>query len=176
MTVQIGFDPSDTVTSANRTTMGKGFSLGTIVKDHKGQEWTYVQAGAAVPQYNIVRVLASGTAAPWTSAGLSGTAGGIKCNAISASASIAADSYGWVMTKGESKVLVTASSTGTIVPTALLYCAVSANAGKVQTTASSGFALLGVSVIATATTSGTTTASAVPVAFWNGIQMTSAAE
>ena len=78
MTIQIGFDPSDTVTSANRTTMGKGFSLGTLVTDHKGQEWTYVQAGSAIPQYNLVRVLASGTAAPWTSAGITGTAGGIR--------------------------------------------------------------------------------------------------
>lgn len=174
MTIQAGFDPSDTITSANRVVSGKGFSIGTTLRDHKGQEWVYVQAGSAIPQYNVVRILASGTAAPFTSAGLGGTAGGIRTHGISASASIAADSYGWIMTKGQAAIKVSASSTGTIVPTALLYAALSAQPGLCQTTASSGFALVGVNVVATATTS--TTASTVAVAFWSGIEMTSAAE
>lgn len=172
--IQIGFDPSDTITSANRIVTGKGFSIGTTVVDHRGYEWIYVQAGAAIPQNNLVRVLASGTASPWTSAGAAGTAGGVLCNAISASASIAADSYGWLMTKGRAAIKVIASSTGTIAPTSRLFAAASANPGLVTVTASTTeVQLVGLRIIATATTSGT--GSAVPVVFFGGIQVTASA-
>lgn len=179
MTIQIGFDPSSPLTSAENIASGKGWGLGDLATDRNGNEWVFVQAGVAIPQNNVVRVLASGTAAPWTSAGQLGTAGGIKCNAISASASIALDSYGWVMTKcrkaGDAAVKVIASSTGTIAPTSRLYAAASANAGLVTVTASTvNFALIGLRIVATATTS--TTGSAVPVVFFNGIEQSSADE
>jgi hypothetical protein len=175
MTVQVGFDPSQTYTSAENLTSGRGWARGSRVTDYRNQEWIYVQAGTAIPQNNVVRVHASATAAPWTSAGMLGTAGGIRCNAISASASIAADSYGWVMTRGEAAVKIIGSATGTIVPTALLYCAASANPGQVTVTASTvNFAAIGLSIKATATTS--TTASALPVVFWNGFQMSTSLE
>lgn len=179
MTNISGFDPSQTLTSAERLATGKGWAPGSIAMDRKGNEWVFVQAGGAIPQYNVVRVLASANqAVVFTSAGLGGTAGAVKCHAISASASIASGSYGWVMTRcrdsGSCYVKCAASATGTYVPTALLYASGTAAAGLVASTASGNFAMVGVSVAATATTS--TTASTIPIVFFHGIQMTTAAE
>lgn len=179
MTIQAGFDPSQTYTSAERLTTGKGWAPGSVVRDRLGNEWLFVQAGAACPQNNLIRVLASANqAAPFTSAGVAGTAGAVKAYAVTASASIASGSYGWVMTKcnavGAAALKVSASSTGTYVPTAGLLACASAQAGLVsQTATTTHFALVGVTVATTATTS--TTGSAVPVVFYNGIRMTSAA-
>src|SRR5574338_369617 len=100
MGIQVGFDPSSTYTSAERLATGKGWAPGSTVHDANGNEWIYVQAGSAIPQNNLVRVLASANQAnPFTSAGVLGTAGAVKVYAISASASISAGCYGWVMTK-----------------------------------------------------------------------------
>lgn len=173
MTIQIGFDPSQTLTSAERLTTGKGWAPGDISVDHAGNQWLFVQAGAACPQNQLIRVLASAhQAAPFTSAGVAGTAGAVKCYAVSASASIASGSYGWVMTKGRAALKVSASATGTYVPTAGLLACASAQPGLVsQTATTTHFALVGVTVETTATTS--TTASAVSVVFFHGIKMTS---
>jgi hypothetical protein len=173
MTIQIGADPAQTLTSAERLVSGKGWAPGDIYRDHNGNEWLYVQAGAALGQNLIARVLASANqAVPFTSAGVNGTAGAVKCYAISASASIASGSYGWVMTKGTAAVKVTSSATGTYVPTAGLLAVASAGTpGHVsQTATTTHFALIGLTVAATATTS--TTASTVPVVFFDGIAMT----
>jgi hypothetical protein len=175
MTIQIGFDPANTLTSAERLSSGKGWAPGSIARDRNGNEWMFVQAGAAVPQNTVVRVLASAhQAVVFSSAGIGGTAGAIKAYAVAASASIASGSYGWVMTKGTAAVKCIASGTGTYVPTAAIYAAGTGGTGLVTSTASSSFALVGMSVAATATTS--TTASTIPVVFYDGIQMTSAAE
>lgn len=176
MSIQIGFDPSQTQTSAERLTTGKGWAPGSVVHDRRGNEWLFVQAGSAIPQNNLVRVLASANqAAPFASAGAAGTAGAVKAYAVSASASIASGSYGWVMTKcqngGDAAIKVSASATGTYVPTAALLACASAQPGLIsQTATTTHFALVGITVSTTATTS--TTASAVPVVFYNGIRMT----
>ena len=174
--IQAGFDPSSTYTSAERLATGKGWAPGSVANDKDGNEWIFVQAGSAIPQYNICRVLASATqAAPFTSAGVNGTAGAVLCYAVSASASISVGCYGWLMTKarktGAASVKVSASATGTYVPTAALYALASAQPGLVSSTATTThFLLAGMVVSATATTSGT--GSAVPVLFYNGIRMT----
>jgi len=179
MTFQIGFDPSQTYTSAERLATGKGWAPGSVTTDRLGNEWLFVQASAAIPQYQVIRVLASANqAAPFTSAGVAGTAGAVKAYAVSASASIASGSYGWVMTKcrnaGSAAVKVSASATGTYVPTAGLLACASAQPGLVsQTATTTHFALVGVTVSTTATVS--TTGSTVPVIFYHGIKMTSAA-
>jgi hypothetical protein len=176
MTIQIGFDPSETLTSAERLASGKGWAAGNVASDQNGNEWLFVQAGAAIPQNNLVRVLASANQATvFTSAGVSGTAGAVKCYAVSASASIASGSYGWVMTKCRqylgAALKVSASATGTYVPTGALYACASAQNGLVSSTATTTHFLLGgVTVATTATTSTTTTA--VPVMFYHGIKMT----
>lgn len=173
MTIQIGMDPSVTLTSAERLTTGKGWAPGSIARDRLGNEWIFVQASAALPQNKLVRVLASAhQAAAFTSAGVAGTAGAVKCYAISASASIASGSYGWVMTKGQAGITVSASATGTYSPGAQLYALASAAvAGTVSSTATTThFAAIGLTVGATSTAS--TIAVAVPVLFFNGITMT----
>jgi hypothetical protein len=173
MTVQCGVNPSETLTSAERIASGKGWAPGDIARDHAGNEWLYVQSGVAIPQNVIVRVLASANqAVPFASAGVNGTAGAVKCYAVSASASIALGSYGWVMTKGTSAVLVSSSATGTYVPTAQIYALASAaTVGRVsQTATTTHFALIGATVATTATIS--TLTAAVPIVFFNGITMT----
>lgn len=162
MTVMLGVNPSDTFTSA-QTLLGKSHRLGSRYTDKDGNDWMFVLAGAAIPQYNVVTVLASATATPFSSAGVAGGAGAPKAYGIAASASIASGSYGWVMTRGKAAVKVCASSTGTI--SGQLYACASANAGLVQTTASGGVKLTTLFAAATATTS--TTASTVPVVFGN---------
>lgn len=180
MGIQIGFDPSVTLTSAERLATGKGWAPGNVAEDFHGNEWIFVQAGAACPQNQLIRVLASANqATPFTSAGVAGTAGAVKCYAVSASASIASGSYGWVMTKCRSvthgaALKVSASATGTYVPTAGLLACASAQPGLVsQTATTTHFALVGITVATTATVS--TTGSTVPVVFYRGITMTSAA-
>lgn len=179
MGIQIGFDPSSTYTSAERLATGKGWAPGNVAEDRNGNEWIFVQASAAIPQNQLVRVLASANqAAPFTSAGVAGTAGAVKCYAVSASASIASGSYGWVMTKcraaGGAALKVSASATGTYVPTTALLACASGQPGLVSLTATTThFSLVGVTVSTTATVSGT--GSTVPVVFFHGIRMTSAA-
>jgi hypothetical protein len=172
MTGFAGFNPAETHTSAERIRSGKAWALGNVVRDHNYNEWMYVQASAATSQYAIVAVKATGHLVnPFASAEVGGTAGAIKALAVAASASIAADSYGWVMTKGRAAVKCIASGTGTFVPTAAIYAAATAGNGLVTQTASAAArALSGMTVAATATTS--TVASTIPVVFYNGVVTT----
>ena len=154
-----------TLTSADRLASGKGWAPGNIAVDQNGNEWIFVQASAALPQNNLVRVLASANqAAPFTSAGVNGTAGAVKCYAVSASASIASGSYGWVMTKcrntGDAKLKVSASATGTYVPTAALFACASAQPGLVSSTSTTTHFLLGGIVVAATATTSTTASTA----------------
>jgi hypothetical protein len=159
--MKIGFNPADVVATADNITTGKGAAPLNSFTDHNGFEWVRVVAGAAIPQYNVVTIRASGTATPFSSAAVAGGVAAAYKYGIAASASIASGSYGWVMTKGRAAVKVCASSTGTI--SGQLYACASANAGLVQTTASGGVKLTTLFAAATATTS--TTASTVPVVF-----------
>jgi hypothetical protein len=157
--MKIGFNPAEVLTTADNIT--KGASPLNSFTDQNGFEWVRVIAGAAIPQYNVVTVRASGTATPFSSAAVAGGVAAAYTYGIAASASIASGSYGWVMTKGRAAVKVCASSTGTI--SGQLYACASANAGLVQTTASGGVKLTTLFAAATATTS--TTASTVGVVF-----------
>ena len=156
----VGVDTSLTLTSAELT-QGKGYSIGNRFTDYQGNEWVYVIAGGSIPQYQVVTIFASCTAVNFSSAAVIGTTVAPLAYGISASASIASGSYGWIMTRGKSKVRVAASSTGTL--SGQLYAEPSANAGLVAITASGNILLKSLYCIATATTS--TTASAVPVVF-----------
>jgi hypothetical protein len=161
MTTQIGFNPAEVLTSAENVITGKGAKPLETLTDHNRFEWVRVIAGAAIPQYNVVTVRASGTATPFSSAAVAGGIGAALRYGIAASASIASGSLGWVMTRGRAAVKVCASSTGTI--SGQLFACASANAGLVQTTASGGVKLTTLFAAATATTS--TTASTVSVVF-----------
>ena len=164
MTSLIGVNPAETLTATQLATEGKGFGPGDRHTDHNGFEWIFVLAGAAIPQNQVVTVLSSATALNFSSAAVIGTTQAPLCYGVSASASIASGSYGWIMTRGRAAVRVIASSTGTL--SGQLYAAPSAaGAGLVSVTASSNILLKGLYIIATATTS--TTASAVPVVFRN---------
>lgn len=163
MTTLIGVNTADTFTSA-QLVEGKAFGVGDRHIDHDGFEWIFVLAGGAIPQSQVVTVLASCTAVNFSSAAVIGTTQAPFCYGISASASIASGSYGWIMTRGRAKARVIASSTGTL--SGQLYAAPSAaGSGLVTVTASGSILLKGLYIIATATTS--TTASAVPVVFRN---------
>lgn len=159
--MKIGYNPAEVLTTAENVAGGKGAAPLASFTDHNGFEWKRVVAGAAIPQYAVTIVRASGTATPFSSANVAGGNGAPLAYGIAASASIASGSYGWVMTKGRAAVKVCASSTGTI--SGQLYACASANAGLVQTTASGGVKLTTLFAAATATTS--TTASTVPVVF-----------
>lgn len=164
----LGATFSKVLTSAEQVTQGKGHKLGTRATDRNGYEWMYIKASAAIPQYAIVTIFAGGTAEPFSSAAVAGGQNAARAYGIAASASIAADSFGWAMISGEAAVKVCASSTGTI--SGQLYACASANKGLVQTTASGGVKLTTLFAKSTATTS--TTASTVPVVF--GRMLTSA--
>ena len=165
MTSLIGMNPAETLTSAQLATEGKGFGLGDRVTDHNGFDWIFVLAGGAIPQNQVVTVLSSATAINFSSAAVLGTTQAPLAYGVSASASIASGSYGWIMTRGRSAVRVSASATGTL--SGQIYAVASAaGAGLVTTSASTThFLLKGMYAIATATTS--TTASALPVVFAN---------
>lgn len=163
----LGASYAAVISSAERT-QGKGHSLRARSVDAAGNEWLYVKASAAISKYDIVTVYASGTAQPFSSAAVAGGQNAPLGYGNAYGADIPADSFGWVMTQGVGGVKVCASSTGTI--SGQLYACASANAGKVQTTASGGVKLTTLFAKSTATTS--TTASVVPVVF--GRMLTSA--
>ncbi len=129
--VAIGANPAVTETSAERITNGRGFSPGDTYVDHNGYEWLYVKAGTTgVAQFYLVKVLTSFE----TTANFTATRALADSHAwaVAASASIAADSFGWVMTRGVASVKVAA--TGTLVGP-FLVPATSASPGAVIVTA-----------------------------------------
>jgi hypothetical protein len=131
MTVQIGANPAETLTSAERITSGKGWSPGDRYTDHQGYEWVYVKAGATpVAQNYLVKILSNFE----TTANTTATRAFADCHgyAVAASASIASASFGWVMVRGVASVKVAA--TGTLVGP-LLVVATSATPGAVIVTA-----------------------------------------
>ena len=81
----IGVDTSLTLTSGELT-QGKGFGLGDRFTDHDGNDWIYVIAGGAIPQYQVITVFASCTAVNFSSAAVIGTTVAPLCYGISASA------------------------------------------------------------------------------------------
>lgn len=163
MSKLVGTLTSDNVSSTANEVEGKGFAQLQRFTDRNGFEWMRVKAGAAIPQYNVVTVYASGTAVPFSSAAVLGTTVAPLSYGISASASIASGNFGWVMTRGRAKLKVAASSTGTL--SGQLYACPSANAGLVSVTASGNIKLTTLYCAATATTS--TTASTFDVVFTN---------
>jgi len=101
----------DTTTAAETevigtTTVKTGNSVlvqtGTRVKTNDGGEAVYVQAGSAIPQYNMVVLAVDNTVTNATTALLTDGSGTAK-EVGWAQTSIASGSYGWVQTSGRPK-------------------------------------------------------------------------
>ncbi len=82
-------------------TEGRGHSLGETHIDSNGKEYIFVQASAALPQYDAAWRKSTGEAVPMTAA-LGLTAGKM----IVPQVSIAIDTYGWAQYKGQGIVSV----------------------------------------------------------------------
>lgn len=99
--------PSDYNETSSTILYGKGFGLGDSSTDQNGAEWRYVQASAAITQYDTVWVNETYDAAPITKA-LAGTTGQVA----SAQVAFASGDYGWVqVANGAVTLRVAASST-----------------------------------------------------------------
>lgn len=154
----LGVDLENVITSANNATLtgvGGKHALGTRVIGNNDSEWVYVYATAAITQYALVGIQASGTAQMMTSTLARGTTP--MTFAISQQ-TFAAGDYGWVATDGKSlTVLTTAASTAG----ERLYT--TATAGRVSTTYATA-ADVGVGGLVHSVTTGSTASSAPCVA------------
>ena len=104
MTAFVGANTADTYTSTQLTTGGKGFGLGDRYVDASGNEWLFVQASAAIAQYDVVF---SSSAYAATTLSTSNDARG---NLVGVAAvAFASGDYGWVQVKGPTTMNVLAS-------------------------------------------------------------------
>lgn len=95
MTAFVGAKLDDTLTSSALTQSGKGFGLGDRYVSNDGTEWLYVQASAAIAQYDVCTITAAYAAASLGTANdARGNLVGVPCVAI------ANAEYGWVQVKG----------------------------------------------------------------------------
>lgn len=95
MTAFVGARVDDTMTSAILAASGRGFGLGDRLVRHDGTEWVFVQAAAAVAQYDVVYFTSAYAA---TSLSTANDARGNLCGV--ASVAFASGDFGWVQTKG----------------------------------------------------------------------------
>lgn len=92
--------------SFTTTSTTRKFRLGTVKRDVAGTEYTYVKAGAAIAQYDAVRL--AGSAAGFDDCRPTSAAGQIVFGA--AQVAIASGSYGWVATRGKCTAKVVAAT------------------------------------------------------------------
>lgn len=115
------------VSSANYANgVGAIHSLNTSVVGNNDSRWTYAYASAAITQYAVVGVEASGTASMLTSTIARGT---VPVNIAIAQVAFAAGDYGWVSSGGTALTVLT-----TAVCTAGAKLFTTATAGRVSTT------------------------------------------
>lgn len=100
----IGAMPTNTFTSST-ILQGKGFSVGDTNTTSDGNEWVFVQAGAAITAYSVVAVDTAYTANPISS----GNASAPVMVGVAAVA-IASGEYGWVQQRGPCTIQVVASA------------------------------------------------------------------
>jgi len=124
--IQLGAMFTTTRTTNNPTDGGQGVALGSRVVAANGNEFIYVQAGAAIAQFDAVAVDESFAARPLTKA--LADAGEKICLAQVAFANTA---FGWVQTRGLGRVNVSASVAADV----LLYT--TATAGRLSSTSAS---------------------------------------
>jgi hypothetical protein len=95
MTAFIGAKLDDTISASLLTVSGKGFGLGDRYVSNDGTEWAFVQASAAIAQYDVVTLTSAYAAAPL------GTANDARGNLVGvAPVAFASTDYGWVQVKG----------------------------------------------------------------------------
>lgn len=95
MTAFVGARTDDTMTSAIMTASGRGFGLGDKLVRHDGTEWVFVQAAAAIAQYDVVYFTSAYQASSLSTAN---DARGNLCGV--AGVAFASGDYGWVQVKG----------------------------------------------------------------------------
>jgi len=95
MTAFVGARLTDTFTAAQMTQGGKGFGLGDRYVRGDGTEYVFVQASAAIAQYDVA-FFSSAYAA--TSLSTANDARGNLCGV--ASVAFATSEYGWLQVKG----------------------------------------------------------------------------
>lgn len=101
MTAFAGANPSATI---GNLTDGRVFGLGDKLVQHDGKEYLFVQASAAITQYDVVYITSAYAAADiTTTAGLRGFLVGV------APVAFASGDYGWVQVKGPCTMNVLAS-------------------------------------------------------------------
>ena len=119
-------DLETTVTSANAANgVGAIHSLGSAVRGNNDSEWHYVYASAAITQYAVVGVEASGTASMLTS---TIARGATPVNIAIAQVAFAAGDYGWVASGGTALTVLT-----TAICSAGVKLFTTATAGRVST-------------------------------------------
>jgi hypothetical protein len=131
--VQLGAMLTTTRTTNNPTDGGQGVALGSRHVAANGNEFIYVQAGAAIAQYDAVAINEAWSAVPLTKA----LADAREKIGI-AQVAFANTAFGWVMTRGLGRLAVLASCAADV----LLYT--SATAGSLDDTATDQTLIRGV--------------------------------
>jgi hypothetical protein len=145
---------------------GKGFSVGDSGEDSSGNEWVFVQAGAAITQYSVVAVDSTYAANPLSNANASA-----PVMVGVAAVAFASGEYGWVQQRGSCTIQVLASTA----KNAGLHTTVTGGALDSTTiSTSTNYLLIGITALSAGTAGGTTNVPAL-VSYPNVFRTTAAA-
>lgn len=143
----LGANPTTTYTTAVRA-QGKGFSVGDVSTDSSGNDWVFVQAGAAISLYDTVAVDTTFAANPISNANASAPVFvGV------AAVAFASGEYGWVQQRGNCTIRVLASAA----KNAALHTTVTG--GQLDTTTistSTNYLLIGLTALSAGSAGGVT--------------------
>lgn len=109
MTAFVGARLTDTMSAAVQTANGRAFGLGDRYVANDGKEYVYVQASAAVAQYDVVTITTA-----YAAASLSTSNDG-RGNLVGvAPVAFASSEFGWVQVKGPATIAVLASAAANV--------------------------------------------------------------
>lgn len=112
MTTLIGPQFTNALSSSENFGSGKGFRLGSRSQDASGNEYMFVKAAATIAQYACVHISAGGGGAGgavYLANEITAAFAILPGNIGFAQLALAADEYGWVLTRGAGRVKVAAS-------------------------------------------------------------------
>lgn len=139
---------TDTTYSSAEMAQGKAFGVGDSYEDAAGNEWVFVQAGAAITTYSVVSVDSTYLAQPITNA-LASAPVMVGVAAVS----FLSGYYGWVQQRGPCTIQVLASAA----KNAALHTTVTGGALDTTTiSTSTNYIIIGITALSAGTAGGTT--------------------
>lgn len=143
----LGANPTTTYTSAVLA-QGKGFGVGDAFEDASGNDWVFVQAGAAISIYSVCAIDTAYAANPLSNANASA-----PVMVGVAAVAFASGEYGWLQQRGPCTIQVLASAA----KNAALHTTVTGGALDTTTiSTSTNYLIIGITALSAGSAGGTT--------------------